>query len=876
MQSTEEYLDQLLASVNEQDAQHEADSNKNHKKMKPIEELDESELTEEVLQKQLALLLGLEVASDDEDDDSDDFMTQYATQVIETVDEKEDFMPGVVQEGIMDIPDFAEDTAVSPTTEVTNTGVLSPDEIAELFSSMENNAETEAKTAEPEVVSEPEVKVAEPAPEVSNTGVLSPDEIAELFASMENNTETEVKAAEPEAISEPEVKVSEPAPEVSNTGVLSPDEIAELFASMENNTEPEEVKEEIKPEEPEIPSVQENSAPQVSDSGVLSPDEIAALFASMGNDDAATASVTEENTTEANNVEAWKEMPQSDVSAGSASDIGLTREELEEIGLGDIADVLVDSSKEIPEDFMSDLQEDAESFLLDGLMEDVSEEADIVQSANEERQIIDIPDFDEEMLLDIDNVEAMLEATAKLAEEKESAMPDAQVEEDIMSMLNQFEEESMQESLANREADEKAAQEAVNNVLNEEAEASESSAEEEGKTKKKKKAKKEKVKKEKPVKEKKNKVSLKDRIVAFMFEDENLEDESLDGDGTKAEIPDDVDSLEQLEALEAKPAKAKKEKASKKKKKEAKGGKASDENAAIEAELEEEDKKAKKKKEKPVKEKKAKKVVVSEKTPAEIAAEKREARHSIGTKGIVATLLVCASLLGLILVGTYFLPRQLSLMTARAAFYNGNYEEAAMRFMGQDLSESDKILYEKADLLFGLEERYHQYDIYVKRGMTKDALDTLLQGVIACDKEENLADRLGIMTEWKMMRDMFIDALQNQFGLDEETVEQICGLRNPDYTVAVENILNGKTFDDMSNYGGEASVETSEEEVEAPEEEGGLNADELEDLLPEEEAIIEQLQQENEVPSETQDLPSGNDNELYSGSVEDGSVNFAN
>ena len=838
MQSTEEYLDQLLASVNEQDAQHEADSSKKHKKIKPIEELDESELTEEVLQKQLALLLGLEVASDEEEDDSDDFMTQYATQVAEAVPEKvpekapvkEDSKPIAVQEDIMDIP---EETAVSPAVEVTNTGVLSPDEIAELFASMENNAETETKEAEPEVVAEPEtvaeseVKVAEPAPEVSNTGVLSPDEIAALFASMENNAETETKAAEPEVVAEPEVKVAEPAPEVSNTGVLSPDEIA-------------------------------------------------ALFASMGNDDAGTEPAAEEKAPKPDVVEAWEEMPQNDGGAEKTSDIGLTREELEEIGLGDIADVLVDSSKEMPEELMPDLQEDAEAFLLDSLMEDASEETDETQSENEERQIIDIPDFDGEMLLDIDNVEAMLEATAKMAEEKESAMPDAQVEEDIMSMLSQFEEESMQESLANREADEKAAQEAVDNVLNEEAEASESSGEAEETPKKKKKAKKEKVKKEKPVKEKKNKVSLKDRIAAFMFEDESLEDESAEGDGAKAENPDDLDPMNQLDAIETKPAKAKKEKVSKKKKKEAKGGKVSDENAAIEAELEEEDKKKAKKKEKPVKEKKAKKVVVSEKTPAEIEAEKREARHSIGTKGIVATLLVCASLLGLILVGTYFLPRQLSLMTARAAFYNGNYEEAAMRFMGQDLNESDKILYEKAELLYGLEERYHQYEIYVKRGMTKDALDTLLQGVIACDKEENLADRLGIMTEWKMMRDMFTDALQKQFGLDAETVEQICGLRNPDYTVAVENVLAGKTFDDLSNYGGEASVENSEEEVEASEENGGLNADELEDLLPEEEAIIEQLQQENEEPSEMQDLPSGNDNELYSGSVEGGSVNFAN
>ena len=55
-----------------------------------------------------------------------------------------------------------------------------------------------------------------------------------------------------------------------------------------------------------------------------------------------------------------------------------------------------------------------------------------------------------------------------------------------------------------------------------------------------------------------------------------------------------------------------------------------------------------------------------------------------------------------------------------------------------------------------------------------------------------------------------------------------------------------------------------------------MNPDELEDLLPEEEAILEQLQQETieaEDVSES-DTDTTGDNELYSGSVEGGEVNF--
>ncbi|MBQ3036272.1 MAG: hypothetical protein IJD31_05020, partial [Lachnospiraceae bacterium] len=527
--------------------------------------------------------------------------------------------------------------------------------------------------------------------------------------------------------------------------------------------------------------------------------------------------------------------------------------------------------------------------------------------SEEERQIIDIPDFGEEMLLELENVDAMLEATAKMAEEENADTDaDSMAEEDIMAMLSQFEEESIQESMAAQEESEKAAQEAVNRALEDETTENAELAEnaEDGK-KTRKKAKKEKVKKEKPVKEKpvkekpvkekpvkekpvkekKDKVSLKDKILAFMFEDESLDD----GEGEK--VPwGDGDGLAYMDlpaeepVVEAKPAKKKKEKAPKKNKKEQKAAssKAKDENAEIAAELAAEDKKKAKKKEKPKKEKKPKKVVIADASANDI--DEKDSKKGIGAKGIVATLLVCASLLGLILVGTYFVPTQLSLIQARTAFYAQDYEETTMRLMGRDLNSSDRILYDKANLLYGLEERYHQSEIYLKSGKTKETLNSLLQGVVACNKEEVLANQLGIDTEWQICKERFMLALQEQYGLDAETVEAICALRNPDYTVAVENILAGRMYDDKSAFGGEASdsdsadAETGTDEMTGNEETlpGGLNPDELEDLLPEEEAILEQLQQEAteaEDVSES-DVETTGDNELYSGSVEGGEVNF--
>lgn len=811
MQSTEEYLDSLLASVSEEENHN--DLNENHKKHhKSIEDLEESELTEEALQKQLALLLGLETEEDMDFDDEpeDDFMAQYAAQM--AVDEVETF-DTIVQE-IQEEPvqQVAEEPVVQSVTE------------SESFSKIES---------EP-VVSAP--------PTTSDSGVLSPDEIAALFASMEADNQSEA-----EVVQESEVAIE---PETSVAEALKPEPAATIPV-----------------------------APTTSDSGVLSPDEIAALFASMEAEHSESTSESEE-TDVTDEVLLGKTQGLEELPADNSGSI--TREELEELGLGDIADVLVDGEQEILSETAND-----ESISLEEAIDVMSK---IDSSNNDEGEIVEIPDFDfgEEMLLELENVEAMLEATAKMAEESVQTDADTMAEEDIMAMLNQFEEESIQESIAAQEESEKAAQEAVNRAMEEEtsenAETSDDvlNGNKKRKKAKKEKVKKEKVKKEKPAKEKKDKVSLKEKIFAFMFEDESLDDGKIPlGDSEELSYMD-LPTEEKPE--EKKPAKKKKEKAPKKDKKaqKASGGKAKDENAEIAAELAAEDKKKAKKKEKPKKEKKAKKVVIADTSANE--AKEKDSKRGIGAKGIVATLLVCASLLGLILVGTYFVPTQLSLLQARTAFYAQDYEEAVMRLMGRDLNNSDRILYDKASLLYGLEERYHQSEIYIKNGMTKEALNSLLQGVVACNKEEVLANQLGIDTEWRICKERFMLALQEQYGLDDKTVEAICVLRNPDYTVAVENILAGRMYDDKSAYGGEASdLNSADAEKETDDTSGseetipdGLNPDELEDLLPEEEAILEQLQQETieaEDVSES-DTDTTGDNELYSGSVEGGEVNF--
>ena len=441
MQSTEEYLDQLLASVSDEEPKRETDTKAQKAHRKSIEELDESELTEEVLQKQLALLLGLETEEEDDyfNTPEEDFMSQYTeqlsaqsfdTDIQDIVEEASVAAPELkaeesVENHVADVATVSVEPVSEPAPAISNTGVLSDDEIAALFASMEaENSEQEAeevKEAVQETVKE------EPAPAVSNTGVLSDDEIAALFASMEEDNKAEaeeVKEAVQETVKE------EPAPAVSNTGVLSDDEIAALFASVEaENSEPktEEVKEAIQDAIKEEIVAEKEAAPVMSDSGMMSQEEIAALFAAME---------TEE--------------PAKDESGG------LTREELEELGLSDIADVLVDGEAEI----LAETSGEENSAVSDALKE-TEDEAPV-------SQVVEFSDFDfdEEVLLDLENVEEMLEATAKLAEEESVSFDaDMQAEEDIMSMLSQFEEESIQENAEAIAESTKAAEEAVSKAL---------------------------------------------------------------------------------------------------------------------------------------------------------------------------------------------------------------------------------------------------------------------------------------------------------------------------------------------------------------------------------------------------------------------------
>ena len=343
------------------------------------------------------------------------------------------------------------------------------------------------------------------------------------------------------------------------------------------------------------------------------------------------------------------------------------------------------------------------------------------------------------------------------------------------------------------------------------------------------------------------KKSLKNKVMNFMFEEGEEEEE---------EQP----PVKEKKKKDKKDKKSKKDKNAKKA-----SGEEMDENAAIAAELDAEDKKKKEKKPKKVKPPKQKKV----KEPKEELPEKSH----ISKRGTFATLLACFSLLGVILVFVWLIPGQFSLMKARTCFYLGQYDETVDRMYGRKLGKSDSLLYKKAVILSNLENRYEKYEIYKKQGKNKEALDYLFVGRKAAVSYAVSAKQYGIESEWKLLKDKFEAPLVMEFGMTMEDIDAVCELRSLEYTIALENLLAGRKYDALTVddiLGGNTSPSAPETEEPVVEE------SKPEDLLPEEEALLQQLKEELEKQNSDTPVPEkpSENTPIFEAPVKDGEVSF--
>ena len=264
------------------------------------------------------------------------------------------------------------------------------------------------------------------------------------------------------------------------------------------------------------------------------------------------------------------------------------------------------------------------------------------------------------------------------------------------------------------------------------------------------------------------------------------------------------------------------------------------------------EKKAKPKKEKAEKPKKEKKP----KKPKKEKPEEPDNSKRIPKKYIVRTFMLSLSILAAILLLSMYVPSLLVLKQARKAYYDADYKTAFLQMYGKDLSESDRLIYERSRLLVTLSRKYESYENYRMMGMRAEALDALLQGVKRYEDLKDEAKELDVAPEFAEIYFKIVSALNGDFDMTEEEARETLTYSAFDYTGKIEAAANGLPYRLMQDEVNETILQPVLEDLlknppqpmpEVPQTE--TNADEipgtdstlqLPDLLPEEQQYLEQ------------------------------------
>jgi hypothetical protein len=251
-----------------------------------------------------------------------------------------------------------------------------------------------------------------------------------------------------------------------------------------------------------------------------------------------------------------------------------------------------------------------------------------------------------------------------------------------------------------------------------------------------------------------------------------------------------------------------KKKGKKKKKKKDKGKKADDAGADEEGE-EGEGGGKKEKKKKPKKEKKPKN------------EEPEKPGKKLNKKKVISIFALCATILVAVLVVSKLLGAHAVKQEAREAYSVGDYQTAYQDLFGQDLNESDQIIFKKSECILRIRLWYREYELLRDESDVK-ALDSLIQSVNNYPGLYESAVKWQCLEEVEPVYNQIVEALYNEFGLTEEEAREIAMIKKDvDYTRAVYDVVNG-------NHGNSQDAEAETEDI--PE-----TPAEPEDLIPGEE-----------------------------------------
>ena len=222
-----------------------------------------------------------------------------------------------------------------------------------------------------------------------------------------------------------------------------------------------------------------------------------------------------------------------------------------------------------------------------------------------------------------------------------------------------------------------------------------------------------------------------------------------------------------------------------------------------EPEISEEEKKAQAKKEKAEKKAQEKKEKAEKKAQAKKAKAEKKAQKAkkpkkpkepdntppLPKKPVVLIMVMAASFLALVLVGTNLFGYTLSFNNAKQAYELGDYQAAFADVSGLTVKEADQETYQKYSIMANAAGEYQAYQTFMENGIYDMALDSLIRAVGRCDKYSEEAAAYGCSTELAKIRDQAVAGLSG-FGLTQERAQELYAERERDtYSQELYSIL---------------------------------------------------------------------------------------
>ncbi|MBP5661073.1 MAG: hypothetical protein J6X08_07075, partial [Lachnospiraceae bacterium] len=285
------------------------------------------------------------------------------------------------------------------------------------------------------------------------------------------------------------------------------------------------------------------------------------------------------------------------------------------------------------------------------------------------------------------------------------------------------------------------------------------------------------------------------KLLDFLTAEDEEEGESLlnpvdaPAEGTNV-TGENKEILEEMDK-EGEDDKGKKKKKKKKDKKGKKGKEAEGGGEGGEGDEESEEegggKKGKKKKKAP-KEKK-------ERKPLELDIDTGK---PLSKRNIKLVAVLAATLLLAIILVCSLIPKVIVNSGARKAYYKGDYETTYKSFYGEKkLSDSDRILFTRSEIVLKMLHKYDAYKTYVKIDMAEEALDQLLQAVQNYEPWLYAAEACGATEEFKAAYGKCLNALLTDYGMSEEAAKAVIALpTDEEYSLMVHAIVTHTEYID--------------------------------------------------------------------------------